>query len=90
MTRWVLIYIFSFQLNICIPVRIDRKCKNNTDTFYYIWGNVVLPDSQAKITDFVKNAHPDYFWVKSELQDKPFVLYICSKTFGELKGLEEW
>ena len=42
---------FSFQLDICIPVRMDRKSKNNPDRFCYVHGNAVLPNRQAKITD---------------------------------------
>ena len=63
-TSWMLIYFFSFQLDICIPVRVDCKCKNNSVRFCYICGNVVLPSRQVKITDFVKNAYRDYFEFK--------------------------
>ena len=55
---WVPIYFFSFQLDICILVRMNCKCKNNPDC--YICGNVVLPNRQAKITDFVKKAYCNY------------------------------
>ena len=34
MTSWTLIYFFSFHLDICIPVRMDCKCKNNPDRFW--------------------------------------------------------
>ena len=79
---------FLFKLDICIPVRMDRKCKNNPDRFYRICGNVVLPIRQAKITDFLKKVYD--FGVKLGDQDKPFTPYVCCKTCGELEGLEEW
>ena len=44
---------------------MDRKCKNNSDRFSYICGNVVLPNRQAKFTDFVKKAYHDYFGAKA-------------------------
>ena len=50
----MLIYFFSFQLGICIPIRMDRKCKNNPGRFCYINWNVVLSNSQTKISDFRK------------------------------------
>ena len=87
---WVLIYFFSFQLVICIPVRMDYKCKNNPDRFCYICGNMVLPYHQEKNTDLVKKAYCDYFGIKLGYQDKPFTPHICSKTCGELEELEEW
>ena len=69
---------------------MDRKCKNNLDRFCYIYGNAVLPNHQAKITDFVKKACHDYFGVKLETPDKPFALHICCKMCGELERFEEW
>ena len=48
---------FSFQINICIPVRIDRNYENNPDWFCHICGNVVLTHRQEKITDFMKNTY---------------------------------
>ena len=73
----------SFQFDICIPIRKNRNCKNNPDRFSYICGNVVLPDRQVKITDFVKKAYRDYFGVKLGDQDKPFTPHICSKATGK-------
>ena len=87
MTNWVLIF-FPFQLDICIPVRMDHKCKNNPDRFCYIYVNVVLPKHQAKITDFVKKAICDYFGVKLRDQDKPFAPHVCCKTCVE--NLRDW
>ena len=60
----MLIYFFSFQLDICIPVRMDHKCKNTPDRFCYICGNVAFPKHQANTTDFVKKAYRYYFGVK--------------------------
>ena len=75
-------FIFlSFQLDICIPVRMDRKCRNNPGKFCYICGNVVLPNSQAKITEFVKKVYRDYFWVNLGEQYKSFTPHVCCKTF---------
>ena len=68
---------------------MDCKCKNNPDRFCYICGNVVFPNLQAKITDFVRKAYHDYFGDKLGDQDKPFAPYICCKTCGEFEGLEE-
>ena len=85
---WVLIYFFSFQLDICIPVRMNHKCKNNPDRFCYICGNVVLPNRQAKITDFVKKAYRSYFGIKLGDQDKPFAPHVCCKTCVE--NLRHW
>ena len=79
-------FFFSFQLNICIPVRMDHKCKNNPDGFCYISGNVVLPNRQAKITDFMKKAFSNYFGVQQG--DKQFIPYICCKTCVE--NLRDW
>ena len=81
-------FIFYVQVDICIPVRMDCKCKNNPDRFYYICGNVVLPNRQAKITDFEKKAYHNYFGVKLEYQDKPFAPHICCKTCAE--NLSDW
>ena len=51
---------------------MDRKCYNNPDRFCYIWGNVVLPNRQAKFTDFLKKAYCDYFVVKLGDHNTPF------------------
>ena len=61
---------FFFQVDISIPEGMDHQCKNNADMFYYISGNVVLPDHQAKITDFLKKAYNEYFGVKLEKQTR--------------------
>ena len=45
---------FLFSAYISIPVKMDRKCKNNPERFCYIYGNVVLPNRQTKVTDFIK------------------------------------
>ena len=74
---------FSFQLDICIPIRINCKSNNNAERSYYNCGNVVLSNRQAKITDFVTNAYRDYFEVKLGEQDKPFTPQICCKTCVE-------
>ena len=63
---------------------MDHKCKNNPDSFCYICGNVVLPNRQAKITDFVKKAYRNNFGVKLEDQDKPFNSHVCCKTCVEI------
>ena len=78
--RW---FFFSFQLDICIPVRMDRKCRNNPDKFCYICCNVILPNRQAKITEFVKKSYRDYFEVKLGKQYKPFAPHVCCKTSVE-------
>ena len=44
---------------------------------------MVLPNSQAKITDFMKKAYLGYFGVKLADQDKPFAPQICIKTCVE-------
>ena len=41
---------------------------------------MVLPNRQAKITDFVKKTYCDYFGVKAEDQDNPFAPHVCYKT----------
>ena len=79
---------FSFQLDICIPVKMDQKCKNNPDKFCYICSNVVLPNCHAKIIDFVKKAYCNYFGVKLKDQDKLFTPCICYKTCVE--NLRDW
>ena len=79
---------FSFQLDIWIPVRMDLKCKNNPDMSCYIYGNVVLPNRQAKISDFVKKAFHYYFGVKVGNQDKPFASHVCCKTC--IENLRDW
>ena len=38
---------------------MDRKCKIITNRFCFICIDVVLPNSQAEITDFVKKAYRD-------------------------------
>ena len=58
---------------------MNRKCKNNFDWFCYIFGNVVLPNRQAKVTDFVKKTYYGYFGVKVRDQDKPFAFHVCCK-----------
>ena len=68
---------------------MNCKCKNNPDRFCYICGYMVLPNRQAKITDFVKKAYCDYCGVKAKDQDNPFAPHVCCKTCGELEGLEE-
>ena len=67
---------------------MDRKCKNNPDRFCYICGNVVLPNRQEKITDFVKKSCRDYFGVRLKDQDKSFASYVCCKT--SVKNLRDW
>ena len=52
-----------------IPVRIDCKFKNTSDTFCYIVDNIVFPYIQAKNTDFAKKAYCDLFGVKLGDQD---------------------
>lgn len=79
---------FSFQLDICIPVTMDRKCKNNPDRFCYICSNVVLLNCQAKITNFVKRRYHDYFGSKIGDQDEPFAPHVCCKTCVE--NLRDW
>ena len=37
--------------------RMDRKCTNHPDKFFYICGNVIFPGRLANITDFVKKAY---------------------------------
>ena len=82
------LFCFSFQLEICIPVRMKYKCKKKPDRFYYICGNVVLPNHQAKIADFVKKAYCNYFGVKLGDRDKPFTPHVCCKTCVE--NLRDW
>ena len=72
---------FAFQHDICIPVRMDRKCKNNPHRFSYISCNVVL--LIKKITDFVKKAYRDYFEIKLGDQDKPFAPFVYCKACVE-------
>ena len=62
--------------------------KNNPDRFCYICSVVVLPNHQAKITDFVKKAYSNGFGVKQGDLDKLFTLHICYKTFVE--NLRDW
>ena len=62
---------------------MDHKYKNNPDRFCYICGNVVLPNWQAKIIDFVKKTYRNYFGVKLGDQNKPFTPYVCCKTCVE-------
>ena len=69
---------------------MDCKCKNNPDRFCYICGNVVFPNHQVTITDFVKKAYCDYFEVKLGDQDESVTSHVFCKTCGELEGLEEW
>lgn len=64
-----------------------HKCKNHPNRFFYTCGNVVLPDRETKITDFVKTCHA-YFGVKLGDQDKPFAPQICCKTCVE--NLRDW
>ena len=68
---------------------MDWMCKNHPNRFCYICGHVVLPDCQAKITDFVKKAYQAYLGVRIRDQDKSCAPQICCKTCRELKGLEE-
>ena len=49
---------------------------------------MVLPNHQAKITDFVKKIYHDYFGVKLGDQDKPFAPHICCKTC--MGNLRDW
>ena len=62
-------WFFSFQFDILITGRIDGKCKNNHEGLWYIYGNIVLPNNQAKVTDFLKKAYCNYFGVKLVDQD---------------------
>ena len=67
---------------------MDWKCKNHPNSFYYICRHVILPDRQAKITDFVKKAYHAYFEVKVGDRGKPFAPHICCKTCVE--NLRDW
>lgn len=49
---------------------------------------MVLPDHQARVTDFVKEAYQAYFGVELRDQDKPFVPHRCWKTRAE--NLRDW
>ena len=69
---------------------MDHKFKNHPGCFCNICGIVVLPNRQAKISDFVKKAYRNYFGVKLGDQDKSFALHVCRKTCGEFDGREEW
>ena len=82
---WVMSYVFSFQLEICISIRMDRKCKNSPDRFCYICRNVVLPNHQAKITDFTNQVNRDYFGVKEGDQDKRFTFAV-----KHVENLRDW
>ena len=84
------IIFFSFQLDIWIPLKMDCKCKNNPDRFYYIWDDADLHNRLEKIPEFVKKAYHNYFGVKLGDQYNPFIHNVCCKTCGELEGLEEW
>ena len=87
-TNWALIYFFSFQLDIRIPVRRDRECNNNFDRFYYICGYVVLRNRRAKITDFLRKAYRDYIMIKLGDQNKPCAPLVCCKTY--VGNLRDW
>ena len=65
---------------------MDHTCKNNPDRLCYIFGNVFLRNSQAKITVFVKKAYSDYFGVKLRDVDNPFATQVAV----EVERLEEW
>ena len=62
---------------------MDRNCKNNPDRVCYICGNVVLPNRQAKITDFMKKACHDYFGIKLGDRNKPFAPLVFYKICVE-------
>ena len=49
---------------------------------------MVLPNRQAKITDFVKKACHNYFGVKLRDQDKPFAPHVCCKTC--IVNMRDW
>ena len=67
---------------------VDQKCKSHPNRFCYINKGVVLPDHQAKITDFVKKTYQALCGVKLGDQDKPFAPLICCKTCVE--NLWDW
>ena len=67
---------------------MDRTCKNHPNRFCYICGHVVLPNRQAKITDFVKKPYQANFGVKLGDQDKSFTPHICCKICVEI--LRDW
>ena len=71
---------YPFQLTWIASVR--------TILFCYICVNVVLPNCQAKIIDFVKKAYWDHFAAKLGDQDKPFAPYFCCKRWVEY--LRDW
>ena len=68
---------------------MNRTCKNHPSRFCYICRHAVLPDRQAKITNFVKKANQANFGDKLEDQDKSFAPHICCKTCRDLTRLEE-
>ena len=61
---------------------MDRNRRNHPDRFCYVCDRVVLPDRQAKITEFVKKAYHAYFGIKLWDQDKLFAPHICCKACG--------
>ena len=67
---------------------MDWTCKNHPNRFCYIRRHVLLPEHQAKITDFVKKANQANFGDKLEDQDKLFAPHICCKTCVEI--LQDW
>ncbi|XP_064117706.1 uncharacterized protein LOC135223132 [Macrobrachium nipponense] len=79
--------------NVCTACYIHGRAISGfrsplSSRFCYICGHVVLPDRQAKITNFVKKAYQAYFGVKLGDQDKPFAPHICCKTCAE--NLRDW
>ena len=73
---------FFFSVKYLHSCKNGSQMKNNPDSFCYNYGNMVLPNCQTKLTNFVKKLYCYYFGVKVEHQDNPFAPYICK--------LDEW
>ena len=67
---------------------MDYICKDNPERFCYISGNVVLPNRQAKIIDFMKKAYYYWFGIKLGDQYKPLAPNVCCKIC--LENLRYW
>jgi len=66
---------------------MNRGCKNNVDSFYYICSEFVVKKHQRSITEFVKKMYLSYFGTSLGDQDKSWaphkVCYVCVGIIGE-------
>ena len=89
------LFSFRFQntVEICNLFIVDhgfflRKCKNDSDLFCYICGEMTASKYRRKISDRVKKLYLAYFGCAVENQDKNWAPHVCCLDYSN--RLNKW